>query len=139
MQDQQVNNSITLRILYFAIILSMLPLSLVLFITNKTSMEVLPVVDNLLTLIISVALIVVFVSYIFETKANAAGNAQIYFTYKLLTWALCESIAVQGFVLSFISGSLVYHLIFSSIAVFLFFLYKPDILFYERLLNRDNP
>ena len=139
MQDQQVNNSITLRILYFAILLSMLPLSLVLFITHKTSMEVMPVIDNLLYIIISLAVIVVFVSYIFETKANSAGKAQIYFTFKLLTWALCESIAVQGFVLSFISGSLVYHLIFSSVALFFFFLYRPDIHYYERLLNHYKP
>lgn len=51
---------------------------------------------------------------------------QGYFTTSIVTWALAESIAIYGFVLSFLGAPLAYFWGFAVVAILLDLYYRPD-------------
>jgi hypothetical protein len=61
---------------------------------------------------------------VFE-DSEAVGQA--YFTACILSWALCESIAIYGFVLAFLSGDVIYYIPFAAIGASLMVVFRPDL------------
>lgn len=52
---------------------------------------------------------------------------QQYYVTSIVTWALCESIAIYGFVLSFMSGKLIYYPAFAAVGAALMILFRPKL------------
>ena len=60
-----------------------------------------------------------------ETDAVSAA-LQKYFTACIVSWALCESIAIFGLVLSFLSGEPKYFVPFGALSLVNFAIYRPS-------------
>jgi len=56
--------------------------------------------------------------------SSAVGK---YFTTSIISWALCESIAIYGLVLVFLSGDFRYYAPFAGVSLLNFLFYRPSI------------
>lgn len=56
---------------------------------------------------------------------EGAQRAQTLFTTSIVTWALCESVAIYGLVLRVITGNITLFYPFAGVAVALFILFRP--------------
>jgi len=60
-----------------------------------------------------------------ETDSGEQGRAQSLFTMSIITWAICESVAIYGLVLRVLSGQIAYFYPFAAASFLLFVLYRP--------------
>ena len=60
----------------------------------------------------------------FDDRGDVADN---YFTASIITWALCESIAIYGFMLAFLSGEVIYYFPFAAVAVAMMLYFRPQL------------
>lgn len=59
--------------------------------------------------------------------SNIDDLQQAYFTTSIITWALCESIAIYGFVLAVMSSQVVYYFPFALAGAILMLLFRPNL------------
>lgn len=133
MEQPNASNSVAVKIIYFIMLGSVLFYAFALLMTEKTSMSLVPEKSTLFMMFLSTAIVVIFAGFFFNSKANSSQTAQQYFTLKVVAWILCDFIAVKGFVLAFITGSFLYYLIFTSIAVLFFGIFRPNQKLMEKL------
>lgn len=53
--------------------------------------------------------------------------SQAYFTTSVITWALCESIVIYGFILAFFSNDVLYYVPFASVGIIMMIVFRPDL------------
>jgi hypothetical protein len=58
---------------------------------------------------------------------------------QMLTWALCEAIALFGLILTFIAHDLRYILGFGALSLLNFFIYRPTAALIEDVMRGDRP
>ncbi len=71
-----------------------------------------------------------------ESDRKYLKNFGSYFVFHIILWAINESGALLGFLLSFVSGNFIYYIATSTTAlIFNFVLYKPD---YKQFMEGKN-
>jgi hypothetical protein len=59
-------------------------------------------------------------------EGSAMAATQRYFTVQVLSWAMCESVALYGLVLSFLTARPIYYAGFAVASTLCFALYRPS-------------
>jgi F0F1-type ATP synthase membrane subunit c/vacuolar-type H+-ATPase subunit K len=106
------------RIIYFALLASMFIYGFVLIKVGKNGMEYSEKYQNYFFVFLGLSIIMSLGSIFFHKKAYIKGiNHQQFFSMNVISWALNESICIYGFVLSFLSGQILYYIGFTIWAV----------------------
>jgi F0F1-type ATP synthase membrane subunit c/vacuolar-type H+-ATPase subunit K len=143
---QQINHKLTLNIIWGALIFSIFIYGFVLFHLGKTmtdSTELHPFAMPF-TIVIAIELLINWL--VFKKKYAKPITAdtdkeqiyQKYFSFSIINWALNESIAIYGFVLTFISEDIRYFLVTGTAALCLNFIMRPNIDKLESIHNINN-
>lgn len=131
----------TLKILYFALVMSTCIYGAIAFVVARTPLRMEMVIAYALggCALMIMGIIPVLRSRVMPPTREAhsldekvpendavAAALQKYFTACILSWALCESIAIFGLVLSFLSGEPKYFVPFGALSLVNFAIYRPS-------------